>query len=213
MRKPTSVLADPPADGKPHPGRKLTEAEFDAWIDENTQAEWVDGEVIMKDEATPQHERISIFLLALLTILNQTYGYGEVLGTQVAVRLAPQRRRRVPDITFVAKERRHIITEQRIEGAPDLIMEIVSPDSGQRDLVEKRAEYQRAGVREYWAISPRDRQVLALRLTSAGTYEPIALIDGAYHSGVIPGLWLNPDWLWQVPLPNVLDTLRDLGAL
>ena len=64
-----------------------------------------------------------------------------------------------PDILVVCK-RKEILTEQGCDGAPDLIVEIVSPNNYFHDYVRKMIKYQQAGVREYWIVDPRIERVL-----------------------------------------------------
>ena len=64
-----------------------------------------------------------------------------------------------PDLIFVSREREHIITEANIQGAPDLVVEILSPSSATRDRQDKFDLYARHGVAEYWMISPEARIV------------------------------------------------------
>ena len=135
------------------PGGKLTEAEFVAWCDEDTRAEWVDGEVIMMSPANIEHLLLESWLHAVLRQFTEWHGLGIVLDN-AQVRLANQARRRVPDLVFLCKDRLDLLKHAHIEGAPDLIVEIVSPDSQSRDWREKYLDYQAAGVREYWVIDP-----------------------------------------------------------
>lgn len=74
-----------------------------------------------------------------------------------------------PDILFISKERLHIITEKNIQGAPDLVIEIVSPHHRQHDTVEKKKLYERFGVKEYWIVFP-DEQLIETYLLKAGEY-------------------------------------------
>ncbi len=64
-----------------------------------------------------------------------------------------------PDILFVAKERRGIIREKNIKGAPDLVVEVISPSAGNRDRFGKRGLYARYGVRELWLVDLKDQSV------------------------------------------------------
>ncbi|HWR90187.1 MAG TPA: Uma2 family endonuclease, partial [Dissulfurispiraceae bacterium] len=59
-----------------------------------------------------------------------------------------------PDIIFIAKERLFIIGEKKIEGAPDLVIEILSPANAYYDLRTKKDVYEQSGVREYWIVDP-----------------------------------------------------------
>ncbi len=60
-----------------------------------------------------------------------------------------------PDIFFISQKRSQIINEDMINGAPDLIIEVLSPHSAYYDLVEKKALYERHNVLEYWLVDPK----------------------------------------------------------
>ena len=73
-----------------------------------------------------------------------------------------------PDILVVLKERLGILTEEGAEGAPDLVIEILSPKTRRLDLVNKKQEYARAGVKELWIIDPEPRSLTIHQLISDG---------------------------------------------
>jgi len=77
-----------------------------------------------------------------------------------------------PDLVVVLKDRQHIITHSRIEGTPDLVVEILSQSTATRDRKLKRATYQKAGVREYWIVDPFEQKVEQLVLQD-GIYKPL----------------------------------------
>jgi len=89
------------------------------------------------------------------------------------------RRATQPDVVFISNERLGIIQEQ-IMGAADLVAEVLSPGSRQRDRTDKRDLYEQHGVREYWLIDPEAQTVEVLYLES-GTYQLI----GRWHPGEI----------------------------
>ncbi|WP_457566616.1 Uma2 family endonuclease [Caldithrix abyssi] len=59
-----------------------------------------------------------------------------------------------PDIIFIAKERQEIVTDKNISGAPDLVVEILSPSTAYYDLFDKKELYEQFGVKEYWIVDP-----------------------------------------------------------
>ena len=67
-----------------------------------------------------------------------------------------------PDVIVVCGKNRDKITDKRIEGAPDMIIEIVSPGTQSRDYIMKRDLYRRAGVREYWIVDPANKSTVIL---------------------------------------------------
>ncbi|MCY3020717.1 MAG: Uma2 family endonuclease [Planctomycetota bacterium] len=207
-------LEEPPlAPCRPHPGRTMTEAEFVAWCDEEIRAEWVDGEVIVIAPDNTWHNRIVLFLYSIISGVVEAHGRGTVMVEGIQMRFAKLRRRRQPDIIFIAKERQHIIKTNHVEGPPDLAVEVISPDSPARDYRDKYQEYEAAGVREYWIVDPLAQRVEAYALGRNGRYTPIPERDGRIPSRVLPHLYIKPAWLWREPLPNWLRILRELGAL
>lgn len=191
----------------------MTEEEFVAWCDEDTRAEWVDGEVIMPSPANLHHVDLAGFLNLILRWFVTVRGLGSVYGPELQVRFVALRRRRVPDLLFVSTEHLHILKATEVEGAPDLVVEIVSPDSVARDWREKYLEYEAAGIREYWVVDAMSRHFEGYTLGADSRYSRIEENDGVVHSRVLNGFFLKPTWLWQEPLPNPLEILKELGVL
>ncbi len=197
------------------PTKKMTYEEFLNWCDEDTRAEWVDGEVVMVSPASLPHQEIGWWVGHLLQVFAEERALGKVLGAPFQMRLAELQRGREPDLLFIAKEHLDRLKETYLDGPADLVVEIVSPESGPRDRGEKYYEYEAAGVREYWLIDPDRQQAEFYRLNQEKKrYELISPdADGVYRSQVVPGFWLKVSWLWQRPLPRVLDVLRELKLI
>lgn len=197
-------------DISPLPSQKrMTEEEFLAWCDEDTRAEWVDGEVVIMSPVSTDHGRLMRFVLSLLNGFAEERGLGEALGPEVCVR-ANSKRRRLPDVFFIAKERADRLLKNHFEGAPSLIVEVVSDDSVDRDWRVKYLEYERAGVDEYWVIDPLYQRVEAYALEGGKGYQSIVPTEGKIASRVVPGFYIRAEWLWQRPLPKVSAALREL---
>ena len=176
--------------------KRISFEEFLSTVDEATNAEWVDGEVVWMNPPTREHARISLFLARLFAeyIERKEIG-GEVFHAPVEMRLEASARQ--PDVLFVGEEKLHRFNEGFLDGPGDLAVEVVSPDSRVRDRTEKFREYERAGVREYWLIDPLQRTAEVYRLSAGGTYELAPAGDPPrLRSAVIEGLWVDPEWLW-----------------
>lgn len=200
---------------KAPPDKKLTYEEFLSWCDEDTWAEWVDGEVVMVSPASERHQELGGFLEALLSIYVQERALGRVLRAPFQMRLAePVRSGREPDLLFVARERLPLLKPTHLDGPADLVVEIISSESRLRDRGEKFAEYEMGGVREYWLLDPERWEVDFFRLDSRGRYRLMeADREGWYESAAVPGFRLKVEWLWQEPPPKILEVVRELGLL
>jgi len=186
--------------------------EFLAWEDDRW-AEWVDGKVIRVAAVTLGHQEIVNFLLALLSLYIEAHDLGVVSKAPYAMHLPTRQKVREPDLFFVSRERMDRLQDLYLDGAADVVVEVVSPDSRQRDRVDKVIDYEVEGVREYWLIDPRRRQVELRRLGDDGRYRLIEPEKGTFTSDAIPGFRLRIDWLWQQPKPKLLDAARELGLI
>jgi len=200
---------------RPQPPAGLSFEEFLHWGDEDTWAEWVDGEVIVLAPASAPHQIIKGFLYAVMREFAHHHQSGAVLDAPFPVRLPEHlRRSREPDIFFVRREKLPRLKETFFDGSPDVIVEIVSPESHTRDYKVKYMEYEAAGVGEYWLVDPDRRQVIFFRLGADGRFHPeMPDNQGVFRSEAFPGFWLNAGWLWQDPLPSVEDiNLQESGG-
>jgi Uma2 family endonuclease len=196
------------------PARKLTYEEFLTWCDEDTWAEWVDGEVVVLSPASARHQQLVDFLVQTLGVYVQAKGLGLLLSAPFQMKTGPDLPGREPDLLFVARENLGRLKDRYLEGPADLVVEVVSPESRLRDRGEKFAEYEAGGVREYWLVDPEARQADFYVLGPDNRYDRRrADAAGIYRSQVVEGLWVRPEWLWQDPLPPVLVVLRELGLL
>ena len=207
----TDIDAEELMNGVVRPTGPMTEAEFMAWCDEDVKAEWVDGEVIIMSPSSFRHVDLAGLLLRILADFVEDHDLGKVVGPEFMIRLGAQRRIRVPDLLFIAKDRFGLIRKNHLEGAPDLAIEIVSPDSESRDRVDKYADYEAGGVREYWMIDPDEEELSVYALDPEGRFQKLADNAGRIDSTVIPGFFLRAEWLWQSPLPGKRNILRTLG--
>ena len=200
-------------EGRAVPGR-MTFEEFLAWADEDTWAEWVDGEVVPLTPASTRHQLVSRFLSDLVGNFVLLRGLGVVLPPPYLVKLPPPiGRGREPDLVFVAADRLGLLKATYCDGAPDLVVEVTAPESFARDRGQKFVEYEAAGVKEYWLVDPDRRQAEFYVLGEDGRYHPVPAEEGVYRSRVLPGLALKLEWLWQDPPPAGVAALREMGVI
>lgn len=195
---------------------ELSYADYLALTGEQNQLlEWVNGKVITHIPPKPRHQEMVGFLFALLYLFVRFHRLGRLYTAPMEMRIEQLQVSREPDILFVASASLTRITDKRLDGPADLIVEIVSDDSVARDRADKFYEYQEAGVQEYWIVDPRPGYERAdfWVLDSRGKYRPVALTDGIYRSAVLPGFWLQVDWLWRSDLPDPLLLFAEIAAL
>lgn len=196
------------------PKEKVSFEEFIEWCDEDIWAEWVDGEIVLMPSPSIEHQDTGSFLETLLRIYVEQNTLGRFVRAPYAMKLAVISRGREPDLLFIQRDRLHLITRHYLDGPADLAVEVVSPESQKRDRKEKFAEYERAGIREYWLIDPDHQTAEFYEIGDDGRYHRALLDeDGIYHSKVVAGFWLRVGWLWQTPPPATLDVLRELKVL
>jgi Uma2 family endonuclease len=156
--------------------RKLTYADY-AQLPEGAPYQLIDGELVMSPAPTPYHQRISIRLgYALMGFVREQH-LGEVLMAPVDVYLGEVHTFQ-PDLLYLAQERLSRIGEQRIEGAPDLVIEILSPATAYYDLKVKAHVYAETGVREYWVVDPVEKSIEVYE-NGGGHFDLIMRADGA----------------------------------
>ena len=166
---------------------------------ESDQLELIDGEVYVNPAPRLSHNIVVGEVADRLRAWVRTHG-GLCLTAPTDVRLSPHDVVQ-PDVFLVLAERLGIVTEVALVGAPDLVVEVLSPSTRERDLGVKRDLYERAGVREYWVVDPEASTVTLLALED-GRYVEVPPVKGRLESRVLPGLRLNPKLLFRGALPN-----------
>lgn len=170
------------------PGQRLTYEEYRRLPDDQ-RYELMEGELVMTPAPTSRHQRILVRLSSSLDLFTYERGLGVVLVAPTDVVLSTHTVLQ-PDLLFVASGRTSIIDPQgAVHGAPDLVVEILSPSTAQRDLQIKRQLYSQYGVREYWIVDPDARLVEVLTHQGSGldTWQRFTS-DAVLTSTVIPGL-------------------------
>jgi Uma2 family endonuclease len=139
--------------------------------------ELVDGEIRVSP-AGARHGRISLRLGAALLAFVREEGLGEVFDSSTGYRL-PGGNVRSPDASFVSSKRLPRVPEGFLELAPDLAVEVLSPEDSPRGVLDKVGEYLAAGVRLVWVIDPRTSRAVSYRsLTDVQEIGPDGTLDG-----------------------------------
>ncbi len=192
----------------------MTEAQFLHWCDagDDHRGEWVDGRVQLMNAVDFDHADTFEFLYPLVTLFVKRHRLGRVFAERYQIRLPRRRRRRSPDFFFVPTDREHLLERRQCRGAPDLVVEIVSPDSQSRDRREKFLEYEAGGVREYWLVDRPSRSFEGYAAGGNRKFAPLPVDDGRVYSTVLPGLFFRPDWVWQLRYPDVDQVVRQMTS-
>jgi len=202
----------PPLPAREIPPGPISYADFIDWLDDETHAEWVNGEVVLMTPISFGHNAAFRLLHQILAAYAGKMQCGEVMSEPFQMKTGPELPGRSPDIFFVANENLSRFEDNCLHGPADLVVEIISPDSVKRDRIEKFAEYQAGGVREYWIIDPTKQKSQFFVLAGEGLYTPVKLDpDGIYHSTVLDGLWIREEWLWRRPQLDITQILREWG--
>lgn len=183
-------------------------SDFLELIREDQKADLIDGVIYLASPENLEHNELVLWLGTVLGLFVQERGLGRVMLNRVAFRLT-DRTAPEPDIAFVRSERLAIVKSGYVDGPPDVAIEIVSPDSVDRDFEAKRELYGRGGVGEYWIVDPSDAEVTLL-VRRGGVLEKASLEGFLLRSEVITGFTLDTQDLWARPLPSALFTVQRL---
>ena len=183
-------------------GTRMSLDEFLALGETDEKFELDDGALYQMPSANPDHQ----FLLARWCFLLEFYleAFAEPIAQlylDITTVLSQELQRALqPDVAIILSERAGIVGRSRIEGAPDIVVEILSSDRG-RDLARKRRIYAEAGVREYWICDPRSDTVRLLALRE-GAYSERGLLgaEDTLTTPLLPGL--------EIPLADVFRHRR-----
>jgi Uma2 family endonuclease len=176
---------------------KLTYEEFRQLPDDGKRYELVRGEVHVTPAPATRHQFTLQNLAGSLWPHVVKNNLGEVCTAPLDVRLGSDTALQ-PDLIFVSNARAGIIQEDWIAGAPDLVVEVLSPSTAAYDRVTKLPIYAEAGVPEFWLIDSQAKTVEVLKLQGKKYFVDATLAgDQVLTSNLFPG--------WQLPLRDLLD--------
>jgi len=172
---------------------KFTYEDYLLFPEDGRRHELIDGEHFMTPAPSTRHQRILRKLVGLLDARLQRTKEGEVFFAPTDVVLSEQDVVE-PDLLFVSAAKAALVTEKNIQGAPDLVVEIISQTSRKTDETVKRKLYERYGVAEYWIVDPELETVDIHRLTGQRYVRAAELsleADQALETPLLPGLKLK----------------------
>ena len=172
---------------------KFTYEDYLLFPDNGKRHEIIDGDHYVTPSPSTRHQRISRKLLVAFAKFLELHKIGEVFDAPCDVVLSDLDVVE-PDLLFVSSARASIITEKNIQGAPDLVVEILSDGTRKTDEIIKRKLYERHGIPEYWIVDPELETVKVYRLTGQG-YTRVAELsreaNDTLATPLLPGFQLN----------------------
>ncbi len=183
------------------PVPKLTYEDYVRIPDDGKRHEIIDGEHYVTAAPFLRHQRIARRLVARFEAFLSEHPLGEYFFAPTDVILSPHDIVQ-PDLLFISSDRASILTEKNIQGAPDLVVEILSGSSRRMDEVLKRRAYERFGAREYWIVDPQSSTAQVWERTAEGLRRKALLSAAAgdvLATPLLPGL--------KIPLEEIFDAL------
>ena len=133
---------------------RITWADAQLMPEDGKRYEAIDGELYVTAAPSRRHQRISANLESALRSLLDDAGHGWVYDAPIGVEFPVTEEGVQPDIIFVSREASTKLVDEGIRGAPDLVVEILSPSTAGRDRSIKLKLYRRQGVAQYWIVDP-----------------------------------------------------------
>lgn len=169
-------------------GRRLTYDDFVRIPDDGMRHEIIDGVHYVTPSPVLRHqELLGRLYLAIGRYLEERPDVGRAFLSPLDTVLSPWDVVE-PDLIFVAADQLDILTEPNIQGAPALVIEILSPSTRRRDHGVKRQLFDRGGVREYWVVDPTGRDVTVYRRADDGSFPRIAQVSAAADATLVTPL-------------------------
>lgn len=169
---------------------KFTHADLLVMPDDGKRREIVDGELFVAPSPLSRHQLIVGNIASAFFLYLHDHPLGDLLVAPLDVILSDYDVLE-PDLMFILNEHRGIIQDW-VRGAPDLVIEVVSPTTARQDRGPKLKAYARFGVPEYWIVDPEERVIEVYRLTEQG-YRPAQTLAGqeTLASPLLPGFALK----------------------
>ena len=154
----------------------LTYEDYVLLPNDRNRYEILEGELTVTPAPSTKHQTASVNLLVLLSQYIKERDLGKLFHAPIDLILESTSVLQ-PDLLFVSKARQDIITDRAVEGAPDLVIEILSPTTSRTDRVTKAQIYARHSVPAYWIVDP-EQQVIEIYLLEADGYRLAATLQG-----------------------------------
>ncbi len=202
------TLFETPAD------QRMSAQEYIDSPDSERKSDLIEGVFILASPVSRNHERVVSFITSTLANFVSSKQLGEVTTSNAAYRLSPDNVYQ-PDVSFVRTERLHLAHDVYFDGPPDIAVEVISPSSRHYDTFEKKLNYGRFGVGEYWLIDPANRQATFYTQID-GQLIALPTKDDVLRSQLLDGYWLRLAWLFPPEgseRPSELEIAKEQGLI
>jgi Uma2 family endonuclease len=186
----------------------ITFDEFLELADPKLYIELVNGVVLERPMVELEHEKLFAWFFTTLQAVVNTRDLGLMVGSRTPIRIHLFGGR-LPDIIFLRKERLSVATHNAVLGAPDLVIELVSPSDRPGRLIALEADYRNVGVAEIVFVDQKKRQVRVLR-RDGNNYLEEELTGGTLVLETLGNLLIETSWLYDEPRPQILETVNKL---
>ena len=182
------------------PSVKFTYDDFLNFPDDGRRHEIIDGEHFVTPSPDTKHQRVSKRLTVAMERYLEHHRIGEVFAAPFDIVFSDLNVVE-PDLLYISRERADVLTDKHVRGAPDLVVEILSPGTRKTDEVTKRKLYEGFGVREYWIVDPELDTIKVYRHVDEAftrTAELSAERGDVLTTPLLPG--------FSVPLPEIFSS-------
>jgi Uma2 family endonuclease len=177
-----------------HRATALRYEDLEAFPEDNTRREVIDGELYVSPSPTLRHQAVVLSIVTILRTYARRHG-GKAYVGPVDIILA-EHDIVAPDVVYIAPDRASILHEKAIFGAPSLIVEVTSSNRS-RDRGKKLRVYARSGIPEYWIVDPKAPSIERCSRPDRERYLAVDVFTGEMPSATLPGL--------HVTIPNLVD--------
>lgn len=176
----------------------VTVDDYRALPETGPQFQLIEGELYMSPSPTRFHQRVSRNLQLAIETYLETHPVGELYNAPLDVYLTDISVTQ-PDLFFVATDNRDILEDDGAHGAPDFVIEILSPATADRDTGAKKALYAREGVKHYWIVDPDKKEIAVFDFAADAEKAAAVYRSGdTFASPLFPGLEFSADAVFRM---------------
>lgn len=186
----------------------VSEEVFWEFVNEDSNCELINGDLIIHSPASEEHEDIFSYLNALFRLYLEKTKEGKVYGSRFVMRLS-KKWSPEPDLLIILSKNYANIKDTYYDGPADLVLEILSPSTREIDINKKLPKYLEAGVKEVWMIDPEKKNLTIHHKNEKKNYTNHKS-DEVVGSSILSDFKLRIKWLWEREKYPVIDVLNEV---